>query len=141
MRDRDSLHSGNEIIFSVQSQARYNLRTAVDQRGEQSLNKDAKTVGGVRRFSVDNNAVTKWTMGRADQVRNLNSSLQMCNIKQQYDEYKHTRPAQILQSELRTSNVLAVLENDHINSFNIALGWTMLIMKSVTSDNEKWSSH
>ena len=35
MINRDSLHSGNEIIFSVQSQARYNLRTAVDQRGEQ----------------------------------------------------------------------------------------------------------
>ena len=71
MRNRDSLHSGNEIIFSVQSQARYNLRTAVDQREEQSLNKDRKTVDGVRRFSADNDAVTKWTMGRADQTWKL----------------------------------------------------------------------
>ena len=96
MRNRDSLHSGNEIIFSVQSQARYNLRTAVDQQGEQSLNKDTKTVGGVRRFSADNDAFTKWTLGRADQVRNLTSLLQMCKIRQQYDEYQHTRPSQIL---------------------------------------------
>ena len=44
MRNRDSLHSDNDIICSVQSQARYNLRTAVDQRGKQSRNMDAKTV-------------------------------------------------------------------------------------------------
>ena len=59
IRNRDSLHSGNEIIFSVQSQARYNLRTAANQREEESLNKDRKTVDGVRRFSADNDAVTK----------------------------------------------------------------------------------
>ena len=34
IRNRDSLHSGNDIIFSVQSPERYNLPTAVDQRGE-----------------------------------------------------------------------------------------------------------
>ena len=77
IRKRDSLHSGDEIIFSVQSQARYNPQTAVEQRGEQSLNKDAKIVGSIRRFSPDNDAVTNWTMGRADQTRNLNSLLQM----------------------------------------------------------------
>ena len=82
MRNRDSLHSGNDIIFSVQSQARCNLRTTVYQRGEQSLNKDAKTVGGVRRFSADNNVVFKWTMERADQAQNLNSLLQICSIRQ-----------------------------------------------------------
>ena len=89
MRNRDSLHSGNEIIFSVHSQARYNLRTAVDQREEQSLNKDRKTVDGVRRFSADNDAVTKWTMGRDDKTWKLNFLLQMCNIRQQCHEYKY----------------------------------------------------
>ena len=97
MRNRDSLDSGNEIIFSVQSQARYNLRIAVDQRGEQLLNNYAKTVGGVRRFSADNDVVIKWPMGRANQAQNLNLNLnlmlQMCNIKQQYDQCKHTWPS------------------------------------------------
>ena len=50
---------GNKIIFSVQWQVTYNLWTAADQRGEQSLNKDAKIVGGVRRFSVNNDTVPK----------------------------------------------------------------------------------
>ena len=46
IRNRDSLHSGYEIIFSVHLKARYNLQTAADQQGEQSQNKDAKTVDG-----------------------------------------------------------------------------------------------
>ena len=50
---------GNKIIFSVQWQVTYNLWTAADQRGEQSLNKDAKIMGGVRRFSVNNDTVPK----------------------------------------------------------------------------------
>ena len=45
IRNRDSLHSGYEIIFSVYLKARYNLQTAADQQGEQSQNKDAKTSG------------------------------------------------------------------------------------------------
>ena len=45
---------------------------------ENNLNKDAKTVGGVKRFSADNDAVTKWTMGTADQARKLDSLLLMC---------------------------------------------------------------
>ena len=68
IRNRDPLHSGDEVTFSVQLQARHKIQTAVDQRGEQSLNKDAKTVGSIRRFSADSDAVTKWTMGKADQA-------------------------------------------------------------------------
>ena len=45
IRNRDSLHSGYEIIFSVYLKARYNLQTDADQQGEQSQNKDAKTSG------------------------------------------------------------------------------------------------
>ena len=63
MRNRDSLYSDNEIYFSVQPEARYTLRTTVDQCGKQSLSNDVKRVGGIKRFSADNNAVTKWTMG------------------------------------------------------------------------------
>ena len=32
-------------IFSVQAQSNNAIRTATDQRGEQTINKDAKTVG------------------------------------------------------------------------------------------------
>ena len=63
----------------------------------------------------------------------------MYNIRQQYNEYKHILPLEILQSELRTSNVVAVLENDSVNPFNIALDRTMLINLSSGSEMETLS--
>ena len=53
---------------SVQGQDRYPLRTAVDQRGEQTLNRDAKTSGGIRNFAGNIDAVTKWTLNRSAQA-------------------------------------------------------------------------
>ena len=136
MRNRDSLHSDNEIKFCVQLQARYDLQTAADQQGEQSLNKDAITVGGVRWFFADNDAVTKWTMGRAKQAQNFNFFLQMCNIREQYNKYKSTCLLQILKSESGKGNVVTVLENEYVNPFDIAIDRTMLINFSSGSEME-----
>ena len=82
-------------------------------------------MGGVKRFSADNDGVTKWTMGRADQTQKLNCLLLMC-----------TWPSQILKSESRKSNVVAVLENEFVNPFDIALDRTMLINLSSGSEVE-----
>ena len=60
----------------------------------------------------------------------------MCNIREQYDEYKRTRPSQILKSESRKSNVVAALENEYVNPFDIALDRTMLINLSSGSEME-----
>ena len=38
--------------LSVQTQERYPLRTAIDQRGEQTFNCDAKTAGGLKAFPM-----------------------------------------------------------------------------------------
>ena len=54
--------------ISVQGQDRYPLRTAVDQRGEQTLNCDAKTSGGITNFAGNIDAVTKWTLNRSAQA-------------------------------------------------------------------------
>ena len=43
--------------LSVQAQELYRLRTAIDQRGEQTLNRDMKTTGGIKMFSSDRMAV------------------------------------------------------------------------------------
>ena len=63
---RSQLVSGLEVNLSVQAQGQYHLCTGVDQRGDQAVNKDPKTVGGITGFSGDNNAVAKWTLGRSD---------------------------------------------------------------------------
>ena len=46
--------------MSVQVQYRYTICTSIDQRGEQTLNKDAKTAGGVRGFAANQPSVLRW---------------------------------------------------------------------------------
>ena len=58
----DRIYAGlRDIIaskgLSVQAQNTYPLRTAIDQRGEQSLNKSAKTSGGVKHFALNPSSV------------------------------------------------------------------------------------
>ena len=84
--------------LSVQAQDQYHLRTEVDHRGEKTLTKDAKTIGGIKPIN-NNNAVTKWVLGRTDQAKNVNALFRLCNMKQQPYEYRHNRPRQILQSK------------------------------------------
>jgi hypothetical protein len=50
--------------MSVQAQDRYPVRTAIDQRGEQTINRDAKTSGGVTQFVSTSSSVLKWCLNR-----------------------------------------------------------------------------
>ena len=45
--------------LSVQRQDKYPLRVAIDQTREQTINRDAKTLGGIKAFSTNNESVTK----------------------------------------------------------------------------------
>ena len=58
----DELYPGNKELLlkhgvSVQGQDRYPLRTSIDQRGEQTFNRDAKTTGGIGGFASDHSNV------------------------------------------------------------------------------------
>ena len=55
--------------LSVQGQEKYLCRTAIDQRGEQTINRDAKTSGGIKYFATDPNAIVKWTLNRSTQAK------------------------------------------------------------------------
>ena len=48
----------------------------------------------------------------------------------------NTQPSQVVQSESHTSNLVAVLENDYVNLFNIALDRNMLTNLSSRSEME-----
>ena len=54
--------------YSVQGQDKYPLHTAIDQRGEQTLKKDAKSTGGIKSFASSSESVSTWTLNRASQV-------------------------------------------------------------------------
>ena len=57
--------------LSVQGQEKYLCRTAIDQRGEQMINRNAKTFGGIKYFALDPNAILKWTLNRSAQAKTL----------------------------------------------------------------------
>ena len=103
MKNLESYFPGLKVNLSIQGQGQYHIRTAVDQTGQQSLNKDAKAVGAINEFPADNNAVTKLTkstLGRSDQTKNLNALFRVCNMKQQPYEYRHnpiSNPNSLLQ--------------------------------------------
>ena len=50
--------------LSIQAQDRYPLRTAVDQRGEQTINRDGKTSGSIRNVTSSSSSVLKWCLNR-----------------------------------------------------------------------------
>ena len=116
--------------LSVQAQDRYKLRTAIDQRGEQSINRDAKTTGGIKSFAVDNTSVLKWTLNRSEQAQNTAELLSMAGIQSASDIYKPLRPSQILKSEVMVTNVVNVLSSEYINPFDSGLDKDYLVSLS-----------
>ena len=112
--------------FSVQAQERYPLRTAIDQRGEQTFNRDAKTAGGIKSFANDSNSVLKWTLNRSEQANNTAELLHMANIQTPGDIYKSLRPSQILKSESFCTRIVTVLKEEYINPFDSDLEKNLL---------------
>ena len=64
----------------MQAQNSYPLRTATDQRGEQTLSNNAKTTGGVKSFASDPASVARWTLNRAEQANNEQALEEMCGM-------------------------------------------------------------
>ena len=95
-----------------------------------SLEVNLSVQGGIQGFSGDNNAVTKCTLGRSDQVKNINALCLLSNMKQQPYEYKHNRLHKIPQLEQSTSNVFGMLQNNNLNlsdtnlKSNVVRGYT-----------------
>ena len=107
--------------MSVQAQGKVPLRVAVDQRGEQTLNRDAKTTGGIKHFASDNSSVLKWTLNRAEQAKNTDALLKLADLNLTDNTYKPLRPSQILKSEKLVSSVVRVLKEEYINPFDADL--------------------
>lgn len=107
--------------FSVQAQDRYLLRTAVDQRGEQTINRDAKTAGGIKFFANDSKSVLKWTLNRSEQANNTSELLNMVDMKSSNDMYKSLRPSMILKTEKMAEKVVKVLKDEYVNPFGAEL--------------------
>ena len=127
----DELHPGlKELLskegLSIQAQDRYPLRTAVDQRGEQTLNRDAKTAGGIKSFASDSKSILKWTLNRSEQAKNTSELLNMADIKSPEDIYKSLRLSQVLKSESFTDKIVKTLREEYTNPFGSDLDRSLL---------------
>ena len=78
----------SEKGMSVQAQERFPLRVPVDQSGEQTLNRDAKTTGGIKYFAADSSAVLKWTLNCSEQAKNTGALLNLTDMNNPGSIYK-----------------------------------------------------
>ena len=124
--------------MSVQAQERYAVRTAIDQRGEQTINRDARTSGGISQFAAKEANVLKWTLNRSEAAANVAALYEMTALTESHTMYKHLRPTQILMSEKRVQKIEEVLETEYINPFRLNIDTSKLINLSsgVSLDDE-----
>ena len=72
----DELFPGNKELLKTYgiSVPCQDIRTAIHQRGEQTLNRDAKMAGGIGSFAADESNVRKLTLNRSE-VANITHAL------------------------------------------------------------------
>ena len=101
MKNREVIYPDLKVPVTVQGKNRYNIRTPIHQRGEQTLNKQAKTNGEIKGVAANTNAVANWSYCRP----------KMCNLTTASKIYKQIRPSYILRSEDMVFKVTTTLKN------------------------------
>ena len=98
LQNNENIYPGLKTLLetkglSVQAQNHYPLRTAIDQRGEQTFNKDAESYRGIKNFA--NNE----SLNRVKQAENTKALLDIARLGEKQTMYKPLRPSQIFKSE------------------------------------------
>ena len=93
----DGIYPGLQKVLSsnglsVQAQSNYPLRTAIDQRGEQTINCAAKTSGGITQFASKSSSILKWCLNRSEAATNVNALYEMAGLSEAALVYKPLRP-------------------------------------------------
>ena len=81
----------------VQGQDKYPLRTSIDQHGEQTINRDAKTTVRIKAFTTKEDM--KWSLPRSDQACHTRLYQNLCGLSTDPGIYKPCSPSQILAKE------------------------------------------
>ena len=105
----------------------HNVHTSIDQRGEQTINREAKTVGGIKKFAGIKTSVLKWCLNREEEANNSKAINEMCGIARDPGLYKPLRPSQILQSNERVVSALKIFNEDFINPFGLEVNRDELV--------------
>ena len=81
----------------MQGRNNYLICTSIEQRGEQTINRDTKTTRSIQNFASNKSAVLKWCLNRSEQAKNIEALRDICGISTDVDYYKPCiRTSQIL---------------------------------------------
>ena len=104
-----------EKDLSVLAQDRHNVRTAIDQRGEQTITKQKPPVALKPLLET-----WKWCLNRTEQANNSKALNDMCGIATDAGLYKPLRSSsQVLQTNELVNRIVKVLNEDYINPFGL----------------------
>ena len=123
LQNIESIYLGLKTLLktkwlSVQAKNCYPLRTAIDQRGEQTLNKDAKSYIGIKYFASNESSVLKWTLNQAKQAENTKA---LAGLGEEQTMYKPLQLSQILKSKSLVQSLVRVMETEYVNPFDSSL--------------------
>ena len=94
--------------LNVQAQDKYPQRIAVDQAGGQTINHDAKTVGGIKSFTTKSENVMKWSLNGAEKAKNKRTLEDLCGLGNGECTYKPAWPSQVMKPEKLVKLVMDV---------------------------------
>ena len=98
---------------------------STDQKGEQTIDKDAKTVEGIKNFASNKSSVLKWCFSCSEQTKNTKALKHLCGISTNVDQYKPCiRNFQILKSNKLLDKIVTVLSEDYTNPFELNINQT-----------------
>ena len=121
--------------LSVQAQDHYPLCTPIDQRGEQTLNREAKTTGGISKFAGNDDSDTKWT----SQAKITAELKTITGVSRAEDKYKTLHAYQIGKSEKWTSKLVQTITQEFLNPFDDSLDQAKLynLSSGIPVDTQK----
>ena len=91
----------------------YTVHTAVDQQGEQTINRKAKCTGGVKGFVFRSWISDEVCLNRAEQATNTKTLNEICGIGTPAEMYKPLQSAE----EQRIAYVISVLTDEYVNPY------------------------
>lgn len=66
--------------MSVQAQELFPIWVAIEQRGEQTINRDANTSGRIKSFAADSSAILKWTLNCSKKAENTKALIHLADV-------------------------------------------------------------
>jgi len=122
LRNLHQTHPGAEVLlgecgFSVARSTVPGCRIPVDQTIEQTVNRSAKTIGGIVGFSRNVGAYYRWCLTRHKRATFVEATLQEVDMVDDHTEaYKSTRPSAMKRSDEEVQQVMSTFEH-FINPF------------------------